>query len=264
MYHAIAEHPARPVRALSVAPRAFRDQMALLADHGFTPLTTRELGDAWRTGSPLPPRPVVLTFDDGYAGVHTHALAALAEHRFHASLFVSTGWLPGPHHTGGELDTMLTWEQVRELADAGMEIGGHSHTHPQLDQLPDATLQYEIAHCRDLIAAETGTVPVSFAYPFGYSSSRVRRAVRDSGYGLALAVNNALAHTRQSPYALTRLTVRRGTDLAEFTRLIEGQALGRSFARDRALGKGYAVVRRARQAYRTALNGTDARGSRTP
>jgi peptidoglycan/xylan/chitin deacetylase (PgdA/CDA1 family) len=253
MYHSVATAPRDATRALSVAPGAFADQMALIGDLGLTPVTTAALAGRWRSGRPLPARPVLITFDDGYEGVHRHALPVLAEHGFPATLFVSTGWIRGPYDTGGGLDTMLDWPQVRELAAAGVEIGGHSHTHPQLDQLGDGELRTELTRCTEIVADELGTRPVSFAYPYGYSSRRVRQAVRATGYAQALAVGNALAHRRQGPYALRRVTVRRGTGVEEFERLLEGRALTRAFARDRALTKGYALVRRARQVRRKAI-----------
>ncbi len=247
MYHAVAHTPARATRALSVAPGAFAEQMALLGERGFTPVSCARLADAWRGGSSLPPRPVVVTFDDGYEGVHRHALPVLDRHGFAATLFAATGWLRGPHQAAGALGLMLDWGQVRELVKAGVEIGGHSHTHPQLDQLSDARLWFEVAHCRDLLTAELGRPPVSFAYPYGYSSRRVRRVVRSAGFGVSLAVGNALAARGQGPYALRRVTVRRSTGIEEFERLVSGRALCRDFARDRALTKGYALVRRSRQ-----------------
>jgi peptidoglycan/xylan/chitin deacetylase (PgdA/CDA1 family) len=190
---------------------------------------------------------VLITFDDGYEGVHRHALPVLAKHGFASTLFVSTGWLRGTYDTGGGLDTMLDWDQVRELAGEGVEIGGHSHTHPQLDQLTDDVLRFELTRCGEIVADELGTAPLSFAYPYGYSSRRVREAVREAGYAQALAVGNALARRRQGPYALQRVTVHRNTGIEEFERLVEGRAIARNFARDRALTKGYAMVRRARQ-----------------
>ncbi|MFH8977494.1 polysaccharide deacetylase family protein [Streptomyces sp. NPDC017890] len=247
MYHAVAADPNDATRALSVTPEAFDEQMAVIADRGLTPVGTAELAAAWRSGRPLPKRPVLITFDDGYEGVHRHALPALAEHGFPATLFVSTGWLRGPYDTGGALDTMLDWDQVRELAAAGVEIGGHSHTHPQLDQLGAERLRYELIHCKEIVADQLGAVPVSFAYPYGYSDRRVRRAVRETGYAQALAVGNDLARRAQGPYALRRVTVRRCTGSDEFARLIEGRAIARTFARDRALTKGYAVLRGARR-----------------
>jgi peptidoglycan/xylan/chitin deacetylase (PgdA/CDA1 family) len=253
MYHSVAAAPNDATRVLSVAPEAFAEQMALIGDLGLTPVTTAELAAHWRAGRPLPARPVLITFDDGYEGVHRHALPVLAKHAFPATLFVSTGWLRGEHDTGGGLDTMLDWRQVRELAATGVEIGGHSHTHPQLDQLPDDALRAELSRCTEIVTEELGARPVSFAYPYGYSSRRVRRAVRAAGYAQALAVGNGLARRRQGPYALQRVTVRRTTDADEFERLLLGRALARNFARDRALTKGYAVVRRARQVRRKAI-----------
>jgi peptidoglycan/xylan/chitin deacetylase (PgdA/CDA1 family) len=255
MYHAVAHEPRDATRRLSVSPAAFAEQMAILAENRCTPLTTAELAGIWRGGGRvLPDRPVLITFDDGYEGVHRYALPALAEHGFAATLFVSTGWLRGPHDTGAGLDTMLDWDQVRELQAQGVEIGGHSHTHPQLDQLDDDDLRFELSTCADIVAGELGRAPASFAYPFGHSDRRVRRAVRTAGFGQSLAVGNGLARRRQGPYALERVTVRRSTGTAEFERLVEGRAIGRTFAMDRALTKGYAMVRRARQARRKAIH----------
>lgn len=259
MYHAVGHRPAPAAYRLSVAPEAFTEQMELLAAHGFAPVTTAELGRAWRGGEPLPPRPVLITFDDGYEGVHRHALPVLAKHGFVSTLFVSTGWLRGEHEARGAhgahgtstaLDSMLDWDQVRELAAAGTEIGGHTHTHPQLDQVDDARLRFETLRCREIIAGELGAAPVSFAYPYGYSSRRVRHMVRAAGFAQALAVGNAAARRRQGPYALERVTVRRSTRIEEFERLVEGRGLARHFARDRALTKGYAVVRGTRKVMR--------------
>ncbi|MGH4030831.1 polysaccharide deacetylase family protein [Actinomycetota bacterium Odt1-20B] len=252
MYHSVSRRPTPSTETLSVSPEAFTEQMETLCERGFTPLSTARLGAAWRSGGPLPVRPVLITFDDGYEGVHRHALPVLAKYGFTATLFVSTGWLRGAYDTGGGLDLMLDWDQVRELAAQGVEIGGHSHTHPELDQLPRDDLWFELLRCREIVAAELGTAPRSFAYPYGYSSRRVRDAVRAAGFAQSLAVGNDLARRDQGPYALRRVTVRRTTGAAEFAHLIEGHAIARTFARDRALTKGYAVVRRARQLRRKA------------
>ncbi|MFE2963486.1 polysaccharide deacetylase family protein [Streptomyces sp. NPDC059340] len=253
MYHSIAAAPNDATRELSVGPEAFAEQMALLGDQGFTPVDTAALAASWRSGGPLPERPVLITFDDGYEGVHRHGLPVLAKHGFASTLFVSTGWIKGAYDTGGGLDAMLSWAQVRELAAEQVEIGGHSHTHPQLDQLSDDALRFEVLRCKEIIADELGTRPASFAYPYGYSSRRVRQVVRETGFAQSLAVGNGLARRRQGPYALQRVTVRRTTGIEEFERLVEGRAIALNFVRDRALTKGYAMVRRARQVRRKAI-----------
>ncbi len=252
MYHAISDAPAKATRALSVTPSAFAEQMELLAERGCTPLTTRQLAAVWRDGRrALPQRPVLITFDDGYEGVHRYALPELLRHDFPATLFTSTGWVLGREsrdRAPGALDTMLDWDQVRELAACGVEVGGHSHSHPQLDQLRDDRLWFEVLRCKEILTEELDAPPVSFAYPYGYSSPRVRRMVRTGGFGISLAVGNRLACRAQGPYALRRVTVRRSTSTAEFERLVEGRAVARNFAKDRALTKSYAMVRRTRRA----------------
>ncbi|MEV5101873.1 polysaccharide deacetylase family protein [Streptomyces massasporeus] len=251
MYHAVTPTPAPAVRGLSVSPQAFAEQIRLLAERGFTPVTTARLASAWRGGPPLPYRPVLITFDDGYQGVHRHALPVLRAYDFTATVFVTTGWLPGRHEIhGAALDTMLSWDEVRELAEQGAEVGGHSRSHPQLDQLPDREMRYEVQSCEETIAEQLGRSPTSFAYPYGYSDRHVRQVVRAAGFTQSVAVGNDLAGPRQGPFALRRLTVRRRTGLEEFARLVEGRAIGRTFAVDRTLTKGYALVRGSRRLIR--------------
>jgi len=220
MYHSVATAPNDATRALSVAPEAFAEQMAMIGDLGLTPVNTADLAASWRSGRSLPPRPVLITFDDGYEGVHRHALPVLAKHGFASTLFVSTGWIKGAYDTGGGLDTMLDWEQVRELAAADVEIGGHSHTHPQLDQLDDDSLRHELIHCKEILADELGTVPGSFAYPYGYSNRHVRAAVEAAGYRAACGVKNAYSHAGDDQWALSRILVERDLDTAALTRLV--------------------------------------------
>jgi peptidoglycan/xylan/chitin deacetylase (PgdA/CDA1 family) len=253
MYHGVAHAPASAIRALSVSPEAFSDQMRLLDECGFTTLTTARLAAAWRGRVPLPPRPVLITFDDGYQGVHRYALPILREHGFRATVFVTTGWLRGPYEIGGAaLDTMLDWDEVRELAAEGAEIGGHSHSHPQLDQLPDGELRCEVERCREIVTEHVGAPPASFAYPYGYSDRRVWQTVRAAGFTQAVAVGNALATAHQSPFSLRRVTVRRSTGQEEFAQLAEGRHIARIFAGDRALTKSYALVRGSRRIARKA------------
>lgn len=199
MYHSIGGSD-----RLAVSPEAFDEQLG-------------RLGEA------------MITFDDGYADLHEVALPLLKKHGRTATVFVTTGWLETPR--------MLSWSQLAELAAEGITIGGHSHSHPQLDQLPAAELRAELTRNKELLEDRLGLAVPTMAYPYGYSSARVRKAVRDAGYERAYAVANTLRG--DDPYALPRLTVREGTS-------IERAVLGRGFLTDHALTKGYAVVRRSR------------------
>ncbi|GAA2908406.1 hypothetical protein GCM10020221_00660 [Streptomyces thioluteus] len=260
MYHSVAHAPSRAAHGLSVRPDAFAEQMAVLDAAGFVPLTTRELAAAWRDGRPLPPKPVLITFDDGYEGVHRHALPVLAARGFPSTVFVSTGWLRGEHETGGALDLMLTWHQLRELTEAGAEAGGHSHTHPQLDQLADDRLAFEIERCRDILTGELGRPPVSFAYPYGYSSRRVAAG----GTGGRL---RDLARGGERPGDARTGPVRPAAgdraphDVGRRVRADGARPGGRPAVRGRpALTKGYAIVRGGRRLIGTASAGAAGAG----
>ena len=94
---------------------------------------------------------------------------------------------------------MLCWTQIREAVAAGMEIGAHSHTHPQLDQLKQGRLEGELATSKALLEDGISRAVPSLAYPFGYSSARVRRTVHATGYSYASAVANAVGRLGSRP-----------------------------------------------------------------
>ncbi len=220
-----------------MTPEAFAEQMALLAERGFTPINTADLAARWRSGRPLPARPRadhVRRRLRGRAPARACRCSPSTASRPRCSC--RRAGSRGPYDTGGGLDTMLDWDQVRELAGAGVEIGGHSHTHPQLDQLDDDALRFELtALPGDRRRANWAPRRSSFAYPYGYSSRRVRRV----GAGGRVRPG---ARRRQRP----RAGAARGrtpcdgspcagrTGIEEFARLVEG----RSIARDLRQGPG--------------------------
>lgn len=249
MYHAVAEKPASATFGLSVAPRSLEEQLRLLVEGGFTGLTFSELAEAFRNGGTLPNRPVAITFDDGYADFADEAWPILRRYGFPATVFVTTGWVAdaGENAAGTPLDKMLTWSQLRELAAAGVEIGAHSHSHAELDQLGDAALFRELGESRALLEHCIGAPVRALAYPYGYSTERVRLAARASGYQWAAAVRNIRATPSDDIFMVPRLTVRRRTSQAEFAAVMGG-ADQQVYRTDRLLTAGWAAVRAARRA----------------
>lgn len=253
MYHSVAAEPVRATKRLAVSPSALREQLAWLTDHGFTGMTFFDAAETLRVCD-LPDRTVVLTFDDGYADFATTALPLLERFGFPATLFVTTGWVAdaGANSAGRPLDRTLRWEQIRDIAQSGIEIGAHGHSHAALDELSDDDLRMELTHPRALLEDCIGKPVPTVAYPFGYSSPRVRRAARAAGYSYGAAVRNIRATPAADPFRLPRLTIRRNTRPALFAEAVSGSGGGMMplFWRDRALTAGWAVVRRTRQALR--------------
>ncbi|WP_049568202.1 polysaccharide deacetylase family protein [Nonomuraea sp. SBT364] len=254
MYHSVSDRPNDETRPHSVRPGDLDEQLAYLSEAGFSPLTLGDLVAALNknNGRSLPAKPVVITFDDGYADFHGRALPLLDKHGHPATVFLTSGWVAdaGDDAAGRPLDDMLTWGQAREAAQSGIEIGGHSHSHPQLDQLPTEQLRQELRRNKGLLEDTLGTPVATMAYPYGYSSARVRREVRKAGYFAACAVGNTIAADRHDMLAIPRLTVARHTTIGMFKRAVEGTGVPLIYLRERILTKGYAVVRRTRYGLR--------------
>ncbi len=250
MYHEIAP-PSETDSHLAVSPDAFADQLAYLHDEGFHTVTTDEVSRAVAGGDDtLPDRAVALTFDDGFADFHSRALPLLEHHGFTATVFVTTGWVQdaGPLPAGQRPGPMLSWSQIEEAARSGIEIGGHSRLHPQLDQLPPALLREELYLSKAKLEDKLGSRVRGLAYPFGYSNAAVRSMARELGHRYGCAVGNLMIGDAPDLFALPRLTVGPRTGMSMFQQLVQGKNLGRIYLKTRALTKGWAVVRRSKAA----------------
>jgi peptidoglycan/xylan/chitin deacetylase (PgdA/CDA1 family) len=244
MYHQITAEPMSD-RRLTVHPDNFARQLRYLHGCGYRTLTAAQLAGALTSGGgELPAKPVVLTFDDGFGDFYEVALPLLARYDFTGTVFVTTGWI------GTNGPNMLTWRQVDAVAAAGVEIGAHSVTHPQLDQLADDRLRNEMAAAKAALQDRLGARVTGLAYPFGYCDMRVRAAAAEAGYEYACAVRNRLADASADQFALPRLTIGQSTTLPSFARIVAAERLPAEFAGYRALTMGWSAVRHARHALR--------------
>lgn len=256
MYHEINK-PAQAWSSLAVSPDAFREQLSYLRDSGYVTLTGGALADLFAAGSAVPERTVVLTFDDGFEDFHRHAIPALIECGFTATVYVTTGWIQdaGPESAATRPGQMLSWSQVAEAATVGMEVGAHSCQHPQLDQIAAGRLRDELYSSKATLEDKLQIPVPGLAYPYGYSNRLVREMSREVGYSHGYAVRNMMTSPGLDLFRLPRLTVHHSTGLAEFRRLVAGQ-LALSMVRDRVLTAGWSVVRRSKG----ALAGARGRG----
>jgi peptidoglycan/xylan/chitin deacetylase (PgdA/CDA1 family) len=254
MYHAIAR-PGETSSRLAVSPSAFGAQLAFLHSEGFKTITVCELSAVLNEDAgKFPDRTIVLTFDDGYEDFHSQAMPLLERYGFTATVFITTGWVKdaGPPLGQKRPGRMLSWSQITEAAHAGIEIGGHSLHHPELDRLPEKLLRDELYTSRAQIEEKLGTQVTGLAYPFGYSNVRVRRAAREIGYDYGCAVSNMMVGPEPDLFALPRLTVGRSMAMPAFHQVVRGR-IPMMLLKDRILTKGWAVVRRSRATFDRVL-----------
>jgi len=189
----------------TVPVAAFDDQLDWLASHGFHTVSLRDLAESRRQSAPLPDKPIILTFDDGKADALGIVLPALRKRGMRATFFVITDLVGRAGY--------LTWDGVRALADAGMEIGSHTATHPRLPDLPDARVKYELVESRRALMAKLHRPVEALAYPYNSVRARIERAARDAGYTIAVA---GVEHGSADLLSLRRVTVNRTTPMVRF------------------------------------------------
>ena len=220
MYHYVSNppHDSDVYRLdLSVTPANFRQQLQWLKDHDYQSITPDDMAAALLHGRRLPDRPMLLTFDDGYADAYDNAFPLLREFGFKGTFFIVTSWLdenrPG----------YLTWAQVKDMTDAGMSIQSHSRTHHDMRNHDHDWLVYEILGPMQTIEAHTGARPMFFCYPAGDFDLNVVRELRAAGVVAAFMTNDGTYDYSDDMLRLPRVRIRGSTSIAVFTDLIGWQ-----------------------------------------
>ncbi len=226
MYHDVAPAPPDDVyrAASNVLPADFAAQLDYLKCAGYTTITPSQLLYAIAGRGRLPEKPVILTFDDGYSDHYTQVFPALKQRGMTGAFAIITGFVEG----GGDY---VSWAQIKEMSDAGMEIMSHTVTHIDLNTAEDATAEGQLRDSRAAIEQHTGKAPALLVYPSGEpfrSGSEERQAqvvsmLTQAGYkGALLAGPSTTTQDPGQPFALNRLRVGEGTDLATFVALLGG------------------------------------------
>lgn len=222
LYHSVNDDPPAWIAQFTVGTRTFARQMELIEASGRIPVTARQVVNALHGGEPLPEWPILITFDDAFRDFVDHAMPELAARNLPATMYVTTGALD-PHNASLLPPArMMTMKQVVMAADAGIEIGAHSHTHPQLDTVSKAAVIDELERSKAELEDVLGEKVATFAYPHGYSSRAVRELARRCGYEGAFAVRNALSSAHDDPFRIARLMLRADTGFDEFAGWLGG------------------------------------------
>ncbi len=178
LYHHVAISPIES--QYYVHPDNFAEQMQALNDWGFTPIPLSLLAKAITEGAELPPKPIVISFDDGRMDVYENAFPVMQELGFVGVFYVISSGL------GDE--GLVGVEELKEMADAGWEIGSHSYSHADLSTLGSEASYREVVSSRYELEEALGIPILSFAYPFGTITDQAGRQVHiaeyESGAGL--------------------------------------------------------------------------------
>ncbi len=192
LYHHVGPLQPRTHRSLTVSPAQFERQVRRLARKGYRGISPSEWL-RWRLdGEGLPEKPVLLTFDDGYADLAEYAFPVLERYGFKAAVYIVTQQMGGTNEwdeaRGSGTHSLLTADQIRSWAGHGIEFGAHSRTHSDLTELAPSELEDEVLGSKTDLEQFLGHRVVSFAYPFGFHNAPVVECVR-SLFDLAFTID---------------------------------------------------------------------------
>lgn len=188
MYHDIL---AKKEVFFDVTPQELEKHFQLIKEKGLTPISLDWLISHLRTGIPLPEKPILLTFDDGYGGHYQYVYPLLKKYGYPAVFSIYINKMDGKTKRSS-----ITWEQLKEMAeDPLVTITSHSVTHPKdLRTLSDDELSKEIIESKQILEKELGKPIIYFTYPEGKHDARVKQWIAAAGYRAALAMNDNDEH----------------------------------------------------------------------
>ncbi|RYZ98360.1 MAG: polysaccharide deacetylase family protein, partial [Proteobacteria bacterium] len=209
MYHKVVEPSYSSPHKTYITEANFAKHLGVLSRLGFSSVTFADLEAAALGTRPLPAKPVMLTFDDGYRGTHRRALPLLKRYGQRAVFYLlgdraraANDWDEGDDESG-----LISDLEVRELSEAGMEIGAHSMSHRHMDRLsPEESLR-ETTEAKAVLEGLTGQRMVSYAYPYGNLSADAKRAVRLAGYPFGVATDTGGLSVAEDPFHVFRVNM---------------------------------------------------------
>ncbi len=214
MYHSVGDNRAM----FNVTPEEFAWQLAYLKDKGYLVVPLAQLAASLAKGDKLKDKTVALTFDDGFADNFLNAWPHLKRYGFPATIFVATDFI-GRAYTNSQglsLD-VLSEEQIKELAASGLvEFGGHTHTHPRLENLSPADFAKEARRSKEILAGLTGQPCRLFAYPKGCFRDDFFAILKELGFAAAFSVKEGLVAKDDELFSLKRNFIYQSGGRAQF------------------------------------------------
>lgn len=206
----------------------FEKQMDYLAAHNYSVISLSELLKGLKGGQ-LPPKPVVITIDDGFKSNYTLAYPVLKKYNFPATLFIYTNFIEKNNGS-------LTWEEIREMTKNNIEIGSHSLSHYNLLKYKNnenyetylARIRREIFLSKEILESKIGSKVKFFAYPYGVYSPIIKNLVIQAGYEGILNANNMNNTLTVDHFSLNRQIIFGQNSFNSFIRILNQRPLNAS------------------------------------
>ncbi len=195
MYHRFGE-PEFPTTNVSL--EQLDSHIEELTSGPYTVLPLSDIVSALREGLVLPDRAIGISIDDAYRSVFENAWPRLKAAGLPVTLFIAT------EAVDRRSQSYMSWEQIREMRDAGVAIGSQTHTHLHMAASPRIRNEADIAESNLRFIEELGTAPTLFAYPYGEMSLDARATIVESGFIAAFGQHSGVAHLTSDRYFLPR------------------------------------------------------------
>ena len=186
--------------ALTLSDSEFETQINYLQQNGYTGISPDQLADYLQYGKPLPPKPVLITFDDGYKDNYQIAYPILQKYHFPATIFLITDFV-------GNYNKYLTWDQIKEMNDNGISFEDHTTSHISLPKASDEEIRNQVVKSKEALEWRLGKKVEYLAYPGGEYDQRVIQLVKESGYRAAFTVNFGRDKVNSTLYTLNRIPI---------------------------------------------------------
>ncbi|MFQ5647094.1 MAG: polysaccharide deacetylase family protein [bacterium] len=220
MYHKIGQPPVGSESTCLYVPQAdLREQCNLLKKSGYQTTGFSELSDALHGRKKLPPRPVIITFDDGFMSVYEQAYPVLQEFGFQATVFVvaeflgkESGW--SENSADRVIEPLLGIKELNKMDN--IEIGSHANSHRHLTRLTDEEVHKELVGSKSTLQDVFNREIITLCYPYGDFNEKVAEIAQEAGYLSACCTKHGNRHTLNDLYCLKRVPVTCGLSLSRF------------------------------------------------
>lgn len=211
MYHSVGEPMEK--HSLNVSQEAFEKQMAFLSWHRYNVISLLDLAQLLRDKKKIPPKTVVITFDDGYENNYTKAFPILKKYKLPATIFLVSNFLGKEEVLYGHNFQFMTAKMAREMSESGLiTFGAHSENHVYLPDISDEKILHrEIYGVKEDLERILGKPIYAFCYPIGGYTPEIEKEVRRAGYLVAVTTLPKRGFAHNDIYALKRVKVSEGS-----------------------------------------------------